>query len=191
MQWLFCICCLPYLVCACLHMYNICVSSYPCKLICLYILTLCFCVACFACHLVCACLHMYDRCMIPYTCKPLRLYMLLFCFSFVWFACPLFPARFCTCTTYTLSHTHVDVYVYTCCHFDVVLHVLIALIICALLHTYNTCIISCTCKRIRLYMLHFSILFCMVCLSSYFFARVSTCTAYAVFHTHVCIHIYM
>ena len=84
-------------------------------------------------------------------------------------------ARVCTRTAYVLSHTHVKSYVYTCCPFFV-LHVSLALFVfvfvfnCACLHMYNVCIISYTCKPIRLCRL--PVLFCFAIYDCLFCSRV-------------------
>ena len=103
------------------------------------------------------------------------------------FCCCLF-ARSCTFTTYDLSHTHVNLYVYTVCPLVLVLHVSLALcVVCCLFFARvctwcNICIISYTCKCIRLYML-------LVCFAvtvddcPTVLARVCTCTTDALSHS--------
>ena len=123
------------------------------------------------------------------TCKLTRLCMLPFCRCFALFCLPSCFARFCACTTFALSHTRVNLHVYRGCVFLRVFCWLSSLfrfyLFDACLHMYTICISTYTCKRIRICSACFAYVACPI-----WFARVCTCTTYALAHTHVNLYVY-
>ena len=131
---------------------------------------------------------MYIICIISYTCNCVRLCRLPLCFFVLHvFDCPLVFARVCTCTSHAYFHTHVNLYVYACVPLCVCFACLACPLVCACLHMYNICIISCACKLIRICMLPVASC-CMLSLSSFCFSFVLRVFAHAQqMHCCVCV----
>ena len=91
-----------------------------------------------------------------------------------------------------LIHMHLDTYIqfailYLCCRFWLPCFCFV-FFCCACSHMYNICIISYTCKFVRLYTLPFRVWFSLF--DCHIIARVCTRTTYAVSHTHVKWYVY-